>query len=120
MSMLTYKVKAKYAKGPENLIAQFEGIAEAHKFILEKLEMDAALKVNVLYNLYDTGELMETFDQSKLQTSQGSNSEEGISAGGGQQQSGTQRFSPSPLQTTMRPTGMPVSSFKDDKKPEDK
>ncbi|MES2218202.1 MAG: hypothetical protein V4501_07310 [Pseudomonadota bacterium] len=109
--MLAYKVAAKYQKGPETVVAKFERLNEAQAFIQDKLREDIGLKVNVIYNLYELGELVASFDQSQLDSNQASDSSEG---GGGQQKSSSQRFSPSPLQTNLRPTGMPPSSFVDD------
>jgi hypothetical protein len=104
--MLPYKVAAKYAKGPEQLVAKFDKQDEAKEYIEQKLQKDAAMKVNVTYLLYDTGELLASYDQSNA------NDESGL--GGGQQKASTQSFRPTPLQTTLRPTGMPPSSFKND------
>jgi len=105
--MLTYKVGAKYAKGPEKLIAKFDQVNEAKEYIQAKLEKDAALRVSITYLLYDMGELMESFAQGD----QGGAS----SSGGGQSQASAQNFRPSPLQTAPRPPGVPPSSFKDEK-----
>lgn len=110
--MLPYKVAKQYLKGPEQLVAKFDSLIDAKKFIAEKMEEDAAMRVNAAYLLYDTGELMETFKGGGE-----SGSSTGSSTAGGQQTQGGkasgQSFSPSPLQTSLRPSGMPISSFKD-------
>jgi hypothetical protein len=110
--MLTFKVAAKYARGPEQLVAQFGNEDEAKEYISSKLEKDIALRVSVAYLLYDMGELVGSFDQNDVAQSDSS----------GQQQASTQRFSPSPLATAPRPTSVPASSFvnvkDDDKKKE--
>jgi hypothetical protein len=104
--MLTYKVAAKYQKGPETVVAKFDKLGEAKAFIMNKLSDDINLKVTVIYNLYELGELVATFDQSQAS----GNDDAG---GGGQQQSSGQRFSPNPLQTNLRPN-LPPSSFIND------
>jgi hypothetical protein len=106
--VLTYKITAKYAKGPEKLIAKFDSMAEAKEYIQQKVENDILMKVAVSYLLYDTGELMGTFDQSNIEGSASAGAR-----GSGQQPAARQSFSPSPLQTSLRPSGMPPSSFKD-------
>jgi hypothetical protein len=108
---LMYKVAAKYQKGPETVIAKFDKLEEAKDFIQDKLQDDISLKVMVIYQLYELGELVASYDQSHIQPVSGDASAGGS---GGQQQSSTQRFSPNPLQTNLRPTGMPPSSFVDD------
>jgi hypothetical protein len=104
--MLPYKVAKQYVKGPETETARFDTLNDAKSFISAKLEEDAALRVAVTYNLYEMGELMESFGQ-------GDTAGASAQSQGGQQQASRQSFSPSPLQTTLRPNGMPPSSFKD-------
>jgi hypothetical protein len=109
--MLIYKVAAKYLKGPETVVAKFEKLDECKTFIKNKLLDDISLKVSVTYNLYELGELVGSFDQSTITAS---DVEGDGGSGQGQQQSSGQRFSPNPLQTNLRPGGMPPSSFVDD------
>jgi hypothetical protein len=104
--MLTYKIAAKYQKGPEHVLAKFDKINEAKAYIQNKLQDDVSLKVNVIYNLYELGELIASFDQSAIDGSAG--------GGGGQQQSSGQRFSPNPLQTNLRPPGTPQNWVDDE------
>ena len=105
--MLPFKVAAKYARGPEQLIAKFNTTDDAKAYIQGKLANDVSLRVSVSYLLYDMGELVETFEP-------GSGGGEGAQgSGGGQQQTSANSFRPTPLQTTMRPAGMPPSSFRD-------
>jgi hypothetical protein len=107
--MLPFKVAAQYARGPEQLIAKFINQDEAKEYIQSKLEKDVGLRVNITYLLYDMGELSETFMPGQVSGS-GAQGGSGSGAGGQQQSSG---FRPTPLQTSMRPSGMPPSSFKD-------
>jgi hypothetical protein len=103
--MLPFKVTKKYARGPsEDDVALFKKQDDATDFIRMALTRNAnGLKENINYLLYDSGELLETFDANSAEASQG----------GSQQKTSTQAFRPSPLQTAPRPSGMPPSSFKD-------
>lgn len=103
--MLVFRVAAQYGRGPEQSLQEFKKEDEAKKFIQDKLQQDAALKVNVTYLLYDMGELVDSFDQSRLEVSADS---------GGQQQSNTNSFRPTPLHMTPRPKSVPPSSFKNE------
>lgn len=103
--MLHFSVAKKYTKGPEQHIAKFYDMNDAKEFIHRKIKQDITMNVNAVYLLYDAGELMETFDQNSI---------DGDVSSSGQQQSSTQSFRPSPMQTTMRPPGMPHNSFKDE------
>ena len=108
--MLPYKVTKKYEKGSEQVFANFEKADDAKQFIQWKLEEDARFRVNIVYSFYELGELIETFDQGSKGAASSSESS---------QQTSTQAARLSPLQTTLRPSGMPLSSFKE-KKDEDK
>ncbi len=102
--MLAFKVAAQYGRGPEKFLEGFKKEEEAKKFIHEKLAGDAALKVNVTYLLYDMGELVGSFDQRHHD----GNANESSS----QQQSSASTHRISPLATTLRPQGMPLTSSK--------
>ena len=106
--MLTYKIAAKYQKGPETVLAKFDKIIDAKAYIQNKLMDDANMKVTVIYNLYELGELIASFDQSAIEGDTG--------GGGGQQQTSGQRFSPNPLQTNLRPAGGMPNNWVDDSK----
>jgi hypothetical protein len=107
--MLPFKVCAQYGRGPEQVIADFKALDDAKSFIQDKLERDASHRVSVAYLLYDLGELMERFEPGQAESSNT----------GGQSQSSSNAARPSPLQTTLRPTGMPPSTFKDSDKGSD-
>jgi hypothetical protein len=109
--MLPFNVAAKYARGPEKLVAKFDLQDDAKTYIHRKLEQDMGLRISVTYLLYDMGELMESFEPGQA-SSVGAEGSAGMgSSGGGQQQNSGLR--PSPLQTAPRPSGMPPSSFRD-------
>ena len=107
--MLPFKVAAKYARGPEQQVAEFDNQKDAKDYIQSKLESDVSLRVSVTYLLYDMGELVETCEPGSATQSDSGATSSGSSTG--QQQSNS--FRPSPLQTSPRPTGMPAPSFKD-------
>jgi hypothetical protein len=109
--MLPFKVAAKYARGPEKLVAKFDLQDDAKTYIRRKLEQDMGLRVSVTYLLYDMGELMETFEPGQAGSAGAQGAAGASSSGGGQQQNSG--FRPSPLQTSPRPSGMPPSSFRD-------
>lgn len=103
--MLPYKVTKKYEKGPEQLFAKFEKSSDAKQYIQFKLEEDAGLRLNIIYSLYELGELMGTFDQAS----------QNVAPSGASSQTSSNAARLTPLQTTLRPTGMPFSSFNDAK-----
>jgi hypothetical protein len=114
--MLQFTVEKKYLKGQPVVLAKFDNETDARNFIAMKLEEDALVKANVTYLLLEMGEEMESFDQSGAAATATS----GGQSAGGQSQSSAQNFRPSPMQTTLRPSGMPHSSFKADKPADDK
>lgn len=108
-----YKVTKKFVKGPETQIGVFKTIPEARKFIQEKLAEDALQRIQAVYSLYEAFDLIETFDQSKLVTTE--NQKEESNAGGAGHGSG-QRFSPTPFNMTPAPKGTPRSWVNDEDK----
>jgi len=93
-------------------------MAEAKKVIQEKLAEDAAHKVMATYCLYEGFDLIEEFDQSKLEVSAPSGDQAGT---GSSSKSSSQSFRPTPFSTTPMPKGTPRSFIvDDDKKDEDK
>jgi hypothetical protein len=111
--MLPYKVAKMYTKGPEQVLANFATSDAAKKFITTQLEEDAVLKVVASYRLYDMGELVETFQQTGSEGSSPQAQNDTTQGQGGNASTQSFRPSPSGLQTTLRPSGMPPSSFKD-------
>jgi hypothetical protein len=113
-----YKVTAQYA-GARELPGgdQFRHLDAAKAFIVNKLKENAALKIKVIYRLYEWDELLEEFDPAKIDLSALEEDSEGE---GSQGQGKGASFRPSPLNTSPRPAGMPHSSFKDDDKKGDK
>lgn len=104
-----YKVTSQYVGAREIDAEQFSDLNKAKAFIENKLRENANLKLKVIYRLYEWDDLIQEFDPSKMEEMTGSSGESG-SQGKGQ----GARFSPTPLQTSPRPPGMPPSSFKDD------
>jgi len=114
--MLQYTVEEKYQRGQPRAIAKFVNNNDARSFIALKLEEDVQMKSGVSYVLLEMGEEVESFSQGS-QSGQGGQGGQG--AQGAQGQSSTSGFRPNPLQTTLRPSGMPPSSFKKDNEKED-
>lgn len=106
-----YKVAKKYTKGPEQFVENFSDIEKAKDFIKKKLQEDVAMKMVTTYLLYDVVDLLETFDQSTLNASN-TNSDSSGSHGSGMSSSQSHRHSP--MQTTLRPGGLPLSAPKSD------
>lgn len=102
-----YTIKRMYGeRGPETPIASCAEQNDAITLIKAKVADDAGMKLDITYRLYEMGELMQEFNQKNTATTS--------SVSGGQQQSNA--FRPSPLQTAPRPSGMPASVFRDEKK----
>lgn len=100
---MRYKVSKQYARGPESHFAQFTDLSDAKSFIQTKMEQDVLLNVKVIYKIYEFTELLTEFDSSKPDTT----------AAGSQGQSSQSQFRPTPLNTSLRPAGMP-KNWKDD------
>lgn len=105
-----FKITAQYAGARElPLNESFNDINKARAFIANKMHENAALKLKVIYRLYEWDDLLQEFDPAKIDlsaTSGDSSSSQGQAKGAS--------FRPSPLQSAPRPAGIPHSSFKDD------
>lgn len=108
-----YKVTSQYAGARELPGDQFDDLNKAKEFIQKKMIENAALKLKVIYRLYEWDDLIQEFDPSKMDVSTAGSRE---SDGGSQGKGKGATFSPSPLQSSPRPPGVPPSSFKDDEK----
>jgi hypothetical protein len=108
--MLQYTVEEKYQRGQPRVIAKFVTNNDARSFIALKLEEDAQMKSGVIFVLSEMGEEVESFSQGS-QSSAPATQTTAQGQGGQGQSSG---FRPNPLQTTLRPSGMPPSTFKKD------
>jgi hypothetical protein len=105
-----YKITKKFERGPEMQIGVYKTMTEAKKIIQQKLAEDVAQKVKAVYCLYEGMDLMEEFDISKLEAPEPSEEQESQGAG----QGAGQRFSPTPLNMTPQPKGLPRSWVKDE------
>ena len=111
---MSYKVKKQYARGAETFCESFKQLADAKKFMNEKLSEDASMSIKVIYRLYDAvDELIEEVDASNFDpaSTSGDQGSQGAGKSAG--------FRPTPLNTAPRPAGMPHSWIKgedDDKK----
>lgn len=96
---MIYNVKKKYGTGSEQQCQSFSKLDEAKAYAQECAENDAAMRINVIYSIYEFDEVVETIDSSKVTVSRGS--EESSGSGKGQGAS----FRPTPLETAPRPKG---------------
>jgi hypothetical protein len=103
--------------GSEINIASYPTLELAKKEIQRRLEEDSLVNVKAIYSLYEGYDLLESFDQSKLQATPRSNDESSSGSAGGQGKA--QNFRPSPLNTSPRPAGTMPPSWKDDDEGED-
>lgn len=106
-----YKVTSQYAGAREIPGEQFDDLNKAKAFIENKMRENAALKLKVIYRLYEWDDLIQEFDPSKMAAPTAGSGESGS---GSQGQGKGASFRPSPLQSSPRPPGVPPSSFKDD------
>jgi len=112
---MSYQVMQQYAKGPERQLMQFNQLAEANKFIKEKLAIDANMKISTVYRIYQYGDLVDEWTVDRWQKE--SIAEKELDNESSASQAGKQSsFRPSPLSTSPRPPGIPPSSFKDEDK----
>lgn len=103
-----YKVTKKYTRGPAIDVALFVDAADAKLFIAVKLREDARVKVNVVYQLLEGGEVVEEFSQDE--------SSQSGSSQGSPQRSSSQSFNPTPFNSAPRPPGVPHNWVSDDDK----
>lgn len=101
---MRFRVTNQYSKGPEDILAEFKNQQDAESFITNKAGYDNAMKVKVIYRLYDTFELVKEYDSAEVQESSSASSGSGKSSG----------FRPSPLSTTPTPPGLPKKWWNDD------
>jgi len=111
-----YKVTAQYSGSRELPAEQFKDINVAKQYIETKIQENHALKIPVIYRLYEWDDLLQEFDMSKMNLSDASSSDANENRGQGQGST----FSPTPLPTSPRPAGMPHSSFKRSDQDKDK
>jgi hypothetical protein len=105
--IMQYKVTKRYARGSETPVAEFGKVEEAIHYIQEKLQEDIILRVASMYRLYELGELLKEFTQADLV-------EAGDTSSGSSSPDSKQSFNPTPINTGLRPSGMPQSGFKDE------
>lgn len=114
---MLYKVTRSYQRGgAETVLNTFKTFSEGCEFIQEKLLSDSLLKVNTYYRIYEGMDLMEEFDQSKLQKKESDEREEesGTKSGKGV------TFSPTPFNMKPQPKGVPQPWVKDEEDNEKK
>lgn len=107
---MRYRVTIQYTKGPEDPIAEFKNQQDAEIFIMTKINNDAALKIRVLYRLYESFDLVKEYDSAESAGTEGGQSSGGKSSG----------FRPTPLNTSPTPAGLPKKWWHDEDEDEKK
>lgn len=115
---MRFKVKQRYGRGPETQLGEFKTVEEARTFLNKKIENDVAMKLNVIYRIYDFDEMIDEQDTSKIDASQLFRPSETSGSSQGSQGKGA-TFRPTPLNTSLKPKGMP-SNWKDEDEDKDK
>jgi len=103
---MQYKVTEKYARGEAKAIASFQRFEDAKVFVQAKLHHDLNFNNPVTYAINDGVDDLESHDPI------GSGAQGSASGSGqGSQGQGTgQRAALTPFATVLRPTGMPLST----------
>lgn len=63
---MNYKITKHYARGEEQLIAEFNELNEAKLFIIKKSSTDELERKKVIYRLYDEQELLHELNQENI------------------------------------------------------
>lgn len=106
---MIYKVTKQYGKGSETIDKDFQKRSEAEQHALSAAEADAAMKVKVIYRVYEFDDLLQEIDTEKLTLNEKGSGQSESASGKGQAVS----FKPTPLSTTPRPKGGPEGWVKD-------
>lgn len=102
---MQYKVTHQFQRGLEQFDKNFTKEVDARAYIEEKLAQNAAMKIQVVYRLYDFDDVIESWDSATYQPAEKTPPSE--SAAGGAGKNSEMAFRPTPLQTSPRPKGMP-------------
>ncbi|EKD70392.1 MAG: hypothetical protein ACD_46C00544G0004 [uncultured bacterium] len=112
-----YKVTKQYGRGSEIFAQSFSKLADATSFMQLAVEADAAMKVNVIYRLYEFDEVIKEIDSSKMELAARENSQSG------QGKTSGATFKPTPFEMSPRPRSTPPKWLHDEEdknKDEDK
>ncbi len=99
---MIYKVTKQYGQGLEGPADAFKTLEEAKAFVQSAAAQDAAMKIKVVYKVYEFDDLLHEVDSSHLVLSV-SNQQSEDDSGQGQQSGAHSR--PNPLGTTLQPKG---------------
>ena|SRR3990167_7380144 len=102
---MRYLVTKQYVRGPETHCEKFNDLERARALIKEKLKEDLVLNVKVIYRIHDIMDMIEEFDPSKIDLALLKNNNDRAVPQGGHQS--TSNFRPKPLNTTLKPSGIP-------------
>lgn len=92
---MQYRVACYFGKGTDQPCAHFKLLSDAQLFIEKKLALDAAMKLSIIYRLYDLTDLIKEYNPAQAQ------------AQGSQGKSSSATFRPTPFNTAPRPAGTP-------------
>jgi hypothetical protein len=112
---MQYKVTQQYQRGLEQSAKTFVKEADARAYMQEQLAYNASMKIQVVFRLYDFDDVMAEMDSTNFKPEAAASGE---SSGASSGKSSGANFRPSPLQTSLRPGGMP-NNWKDDDKKKD-
>lgn len=110
---MQYKVTQQYQRGSEQLAKTFVRAEDAWVYIKAQAEAQAAMKIQVIYRLYDFDDIIGELDSSTYKPE--ASAPDAGSASGAAGKGNQEVFRPSPLATAPRPSGMPQNW----RKPED-
>lgn len=113
---MQYKVTQQYQRGIEQLAKTFTRESDARAYIQEHATVNASMKIQVTYRLYDFDDLLAEVDSSKLTSA--STTSAGSDAPGSTGKGSGANFRPTPLPMAPRPSGMP-QNWRSDKDDED-
>lgn len=112
---MIYRVTKQFSTGSEQPCQQFKTLQEAKVYALDSASKNAALKIKVVYRVYEFDDIMETYDSAKV----GDEAQSSSAATTGGKSSGSS-FQPTPFATAPRPSGLPHNWVKDSDNKEDK
>lgn len=104
---MSYRVTKQYARGSEINCETFKALSEARFYVEKHVVADAAMKVKVIYRIYEFQDLHSEYDSSESDFS-------GEQSQGSQGKSSGASFHPTPLASAPRPPGMPQNWREED------
>lgn len=107
---MNFKVTRQYGTGSEQDYKTFNELKIATQFAEEQAHSDAAMKIKVIYRVYDFDDIKFEINSSNLPDAKS----QAESAQGSQGKQTGSSFSPTPFNTSPRPSGTPHGWVKDE------